>query len=312
MIIDPINQTKLYGLKNQFYEIINLYNRNKLPNKILLTGPKGVGKSTLAFHLINYIFSKNEEKTYDIKDNNINYQNKSFKLLHNGTHPNFHLIDVLDDNKFIEISQIRKMILYTNKSSFDNRPKIILINNVERLNKNSVNALLKITEEPNDNIYFIFIHDSNKKILKTLTSRCIYFKINLSFDSTIEITNHILDQNIVELINSDFLSYYYTPGNFVNLVNFSKKNNINLKTLELKKFLSFLIDGNYYKIDSYIKVSIYDFIELYFLKIFINSNFKNSIMSLYENFTTKIHETNQFNLDKESLFMEFKLKILNE
>ncbi len=76
MIIEPIKQTKLYGLKNQFYEIINLYNRNKLPNKILLTGPKGVGKSTLAFHLINYIFSRNEEKTYDIKNNNINSQNK--------------------------------------------------------------------------------------------------------------------------------------------------------------------------------------------------------------------------------------------
>ena len=43
--------------------------------------------------------------------------------------------------------------------------KIILIDNVENLNLNSVNALLKIIEEPNENIIFILIHDLTKKNL---------------------------------------------------------------------------------------------------------------------------------------------------
>ena len=119
----------------------------------------------------------------DICKDQINENNRSFKLLQNGSHPNFYLVDTLDEKKFIEISQIRKMIDYTNKSSFNNEPRIILIDNIENLNKSSINALLKVAEEPGNNIYFIFIHNHSKKILNTLKSRCISFKINLFISS---------------------------------------------------------------------------------------------------------------------------------
>jgi len=45
------------------------------------------------------------------------------------------------------------MITYTNMSTFNNQARFILIDNIEHLNKNSVNALLKIIEEPNDNVF---------------------------------------------------------------------------------------------------------------------------------------------------------------
>ena len=75
MNIKPSLQTKLYGLTEIFGEIVNLYNCNKLPNKILFTGLKGSGKSTLAYHYINYIFSINEKHSYDVNSNEINIQN---------------------------------------------------------------------------------------------------------------------------------------------------------------------------------------------------------------------------------------------
>ena len=71
MNIKPILQKKLYGLNLIFNEIVNLSNSNKLPNKILFSGPKGSGKSTLAYHFINYIFSINENQSYDVKFNEI-------------------------------------------------------------------------------------------------------------------------------------------------------------------------------------------------------------------------------------------------
>ena len=67
------------------------------------------------------------------------------------------------------------------------------------LNINSINALLKILEEPNKNINFILIHN-NKKILSTLLSRCINFKINLSNKDYIKISNQLLDNNLNNLI----------------------------------------------------------------------------------------------------------------
>ena len=169
MNIKPSLQTKLYGLTEIFGEIVNLYNCDKLPNKILFTGSKGSGKSTLAYHFINYIFSINEKHSYDVNSNEINIQNNSFKLIKNCSHPNFHLIDLLDGKKIIEISQIRKAISYSQKSSFDNNYKIVLIDKIEFLNLYSANALLKIMEEPNEKLLFILIHDNSKRIIKHKT-----------------------------------------------------------------------------------------------------------------------------------------------
>ena len=61
MILTPINQTKLFGLGKFINELIRLYENDNLPNKILLSGQKGQGKSTLAYHFINYVLSKNEK-----------------------------------------------------------------------------------------------------------------------------------------------------------------------------------------------------------------------------------------------------------
>ena len=55
MNLKPINQTILYGFNKTFNDLVKLYNVNSLPNKILFSGQKGIGKSTLSYHLINYI-----------------------------------------------------------------------------------------------------------------------------------------------------------------------------------------------------------------------------------------------------------------
>ena len=173
MNLEPSENTSIYGYKYFFNEITELYNNRKMPNKILLSGKKGSGKATFAYHLVNFFLSKNEELKYNLTENKINPENKSFKLLQNSSHPNFYLIDLLAEKKNIDVAQIRGMISYTNKSTFNNQDRFIMIDNVEYLNKNSINALLKIIEEPNENIYFILIANSEKNILPTLKSRCI-------------------------------------------------------------------------------------------------------------------------------------------
>ena len=156
MSLSSINQTNLYGLDNQLNQLVNLYENNKLPKQLLLSGQKGIGKCTMAYHLINFVLSKDEELPYNLKNFTINTENKSFKLIQNGSNPNFILVDVQDEKKSIDILQIRHLIENLNKSSFNLKPRFILIDNIENLNLNSVNALLKILEEPNDNIIFYF------------------------------------------------------------------------------------------------------------------------------------------------------------
>jgi DNA polymerase-3 subunit delta' len=312
MYIKSSKNKKLYGMRHNFNQIINLYNEEKMPNKILLSGKKGVGKATLAYHVINHILSTNEDHKYNQNDMIINENNRSYKLLQNNSHPNFHLIDLIDEKKIIDIAQIREMITYTNKSSFDNMPRFILIDNIENLNKNSVNALLKIVEEPNEKTFFILIHNNEKYILPTLKSRCLIFKINFSFEESINILNLILGKNIFDLINRDLISHYDTPGEIISLVNFANEKKINLNDYTLKKILILLIDNSYYKKNKYIKDLIVNFIELFFLKEYSLSITKNALLSTYHNFIDKIYNTEKYNLDEESLFLEFKSKLLNE
>ena len=113
------------------------------------------------------------------------------------------------------------------------------------------------------------------------------------------------------MINIDLINYYNSPGNYLNLINFAINNNINLKELDLKNFLDILIKDNHYKKNNFIKANIFNFIELYFLKILIKNKNKNFIIKNYTDMIYKNSNTSLFNLDYESLFMEFRSKILN-
>ncbi len=304
----PINQTKLFGLEKYINELIHLHESDNLPNKILLSGQKGQGKSTLAYHFINYVLSKNEKFAYDLKNFEINQDNHSFKTVLNKSNLNFYLIDIDEEKKNIDINQIRELISKLNKSSFNDKPRFILIDNIEFLNINSLNALLKILEEPALNVFFLLINN-NKKILSTLLSRCINFRISLSNNENLEIIDKLLSEEHKNKINNDIINYYFTPGNVFNLIKFAEENNYDLKNMDLNFLLKTLINNNHYKKDNRVKIFIYDLIEFYFAKL--NSTSSNNVYKKYNYFLQRIINTKKFNLDEESLFIEFENKILN-
>tara|TARA_B100001540_G_C15789803_1_gene634862 strand:+ start:652 stop:1584 length:933 start_codon:yes stop_codon:yes gene_type:complete len=306
--IKPNNQKKLIGLDNYINELINLSKNDKLPNKILLSGLKGIGKSTLAYHLINFVLSQDDDFKYDEINFKINENNKTFKTIQNKSNPNFNLIDIKDDKKNIDINQIRKLISNLNKSSFNNKLRFVLIDNVEYLNINSVNSLLKVIEEPNINIHFILINN-NKKILPTLSSRCLNFKVSLTHHECLEISKKLLKDQLDDLINEDLLDYYFTPGNLYKLVKFAENNNYNLMNVSLNDFLKLIIKDNQYKKDDSLKYLFFDLIEHYFRKI--NLTITSNIYDKYSYFLKRISDTKTFNLDEESLFTEFEEEILD-
>ena len=305
------NQKKLFNYNKLFSTFANLYDKNNLPNKMIFSGKKGIGKATFAYHLVNYIFTKNEEFKYDLKNFEINSLNKSHHLISNNSHPNFYLIDLLDDKKNIEISQIRNMYKYVNKSAFNNKERIILINNAESLNLNSANALLKVIEEPNDNVFFILIYDNSKKILETINSRCLKFNFYLSSNSCVETVNNLIDNDVYKLINKELLNYYYTIGDIINLLNLSNSLKLDISKISLKNLLLNIIEKNYYKNNPYAKNYIYNYVDLYFLNL-INFNIKkNKVAVFYEEFIKKIYFLKKFNLDEESFFIKLKAQVLN-
>ena len=100
------------------------------------------------FHFKSKKINKNLNKTkqvfdnfkYDLENYRINQYNRSFKLIQKLVHPNFYQIDLEYGKKMIEIEKIRKSFNFSNRSSFNNQKRIILINNINHLSKSSANA----------------------------------------------------------------------------------------------------------------------------------------------------------------------------
>ncbi len=308
MNVVPSNQKNLFEHEKLLETLYELYKKGDLPNKILFSGEKGIGKATLAYHLINAIQSENEEYSYNKKNFQINPNNKSFKLIQNKSNPNFYLIDTIEKKNNIDIEQIRELIFNLNKSSFNNNPRFVLIDNIELLNSNSINALLKTLEEPNHGINFILINN-NKKITPTLKSRCLNFKIVLTFNQSLKVVNQIFEDNVYNIVNEELINYYLTPGQLLKIIEFSQYNSIDIKNIVLKDFLKIIIKDKIYKKDKSFNELIYSYIELYFRKnISVN---KINLLDSYRIFVKKISDLKVYNLDEETFFIEFEEKILN-
>ena len=243
----PINQLKLYGYGNYFNFFCKLFNKNKLPNTILFTGLKGLGKSTFAYHFINYLFSLNESNNYSTDNLLINSDNKSYKLLTANLHPNFFMLEGGKNNESIKIDDVRNLLSFLNKSTYNYNKKIVLIDNAESLNLSSSNSLLKSLEEPPENTFFFIINDSSSKILNTIKSRSIEFKFYFSFQDKKEILKKIiLDYEIAFNMNDiEDLIFFDSPGNILKFLLIM--NEANIESVQNKRLvISYLIcaDGN--------------------------------------------------------------------
>ena len=119
-------------------DLIALYKVNRLPSKIILSGKKGIGKSLIVKNFLYNVFNDENSKL----------------LINNNTHTNILNLNKKNEKKIIEIEQIREILKFTNRSSFNNKSRFIIIDDAEFLNINSSNALLKSLEEPNNNVFF--------------------------------------------------------------------------------------------------------------------------------------------------------------
>ena len=109
-IISAKNQLQLFGYDDYFNFFIKLFHKNKLPNTILLSGLKGCGKATFAYHFINYLLSYREKDKYSVNNFTINPDNQSYKSLCNYTHPNFFLLENIDHEENIKIDNVRNIL----------------------------------------------------------------------------------------------------------------------------------------------------------------------------------------------------------
>ena len=312
-ILDPKMQIELFGYEYYFQMFVEMFNKKKLPNTILLTGDKGMGKATFVYHFINYILSKEEKNKYLLPNFTINQENMSYKNICSNIHPNVYLLENDYKTEATGIDDIRKAIKFLNKTTFNLNLKIVLIDNVENLNLNSTNALLKSLEEPDQNTYFFIINNNTNKLIETIRSRCIEFKIFFSpLEKAAILKNLLFQYKNDNLLNNYPINNFDTPGNYLRILNIIEDKNINTFNNKLLS-IQFFIEKFKLQKDPFILNVISRFVELFYNELI--SNGKKNLSYYYNNkfiILDKINETKKFNLDKNNLFTYLLGKIENE
>ena len=298
------NQLRLYGYEDYFDSFVNLYRKNKFPNTILLSGPKGSGKATFAYHFINYLLSYNELNKYSVDNMSINPKNNSYKSLCNNINPNFSLLenDMLDEN--IKIDKVRNILNFLYKSTYSSNIKIILIDNAEYLNVHSSNALLKVLEESNNRTFFFIIQNNHSKILNTIKSRCIEFKFFFTFTEKKNILKNIIKpyEDVFGLKTIDDSFYFDTPGNILKYLLIFKDSDIDLSNDKLECIL-YLIDKYKHKYNTQLLTFISLLIELFYKDLSLKNNKNLNLYSINKfKLLNQINDAKKFNLDKKNLF----------
>lgn len=207
---DSKKTLNLVGHKKNFNFFKDLILKDMLPKVIMLSGEKGIGKATLINHIMHFYF---EKKNYDENNNKILKRTHFTELYENDSFSN---IIYLKGSEFknTKIEDIRILKSNLLKTTLNNDKRFIILDDVENFNTNSLNALLKLIEEPGANNYFILINNKTKPLLETIKSRSLEIKIILDEESRKKIISFLL-KNFEQKIslNEDLVAT--TPGNFV-------------------------------------------------------------------------------------------------
>ena len=165
----PKNFNELIGQDIMVQTITNSIKLNKLPNAYLLTGIRGVGKTTTARLIAKAL---NCNKNF-LKEDNCNCNN--CEEIANSKH-----LDVLEMDAASKtgIDDVRELIESSKYNPTSARYKIFIIDEVHMLSKQAFNGLLKTLEEPPPHLKFIFATTEVKKIPVTIISRCQRFDLH--------------------------------------------------------------------------------------------------------------------------------------
>ena len=305
-IFNPINSLKLFSVDNQFNTFISLYKNQNFPKVILLTGEKGIGKFTLMFHFINYVLSLNSEYSYNLDDLLINEKNAFYKRILINTEQNFNYIGSSKPNP-ATIEDIRNMKKKFSKSPLNNQPRFTILDDVELLNINAANALLKLIEEPSIYDYFILINNKKQKMIETLHSRSIEVKIFLENEQKNLIFNSL--RNNFEIKNNYYDKYikFTTPGMLVRFLSLFEK----LKIKEEENFydiISKFLDQFKKSKDTLFLDAINFLLDIKFSQLAMDKNAKVlEILETKKKLTNLFYQYRNFNLNSDTVFNQFKI-----
>ena len=307
-INNPFQSIKLISMNKYFNEMVQLYDTGSFPKVLLLSGKKGIGKFTLVFHFLNYIYSQKEKTNYNVEDKLIDTSSIFYNSILNESCSDVIFLQA-EEGKNIKIDDVRNLKAVLSRSTLSDNPRFVIIDEVEFLNSNSANALLKTLEEPGTNNYFILINNQQAKLIETISSRCLKNNIYLKLEQKSKIIEYLLENKKINLMidNKNNL----TPGLFINYNILLEKYKINTRDniyLVLKRLLhAYKKDKN----KTLINLSIFLVDQFFFTLINKSENDIDFLINLKSIIINKINDFIVYNLNINTVLNTIELKLKN-
>jgi DNA polymerase-3 subunit delta' len=153
--------------------------RRRRHHGLILSGPRGIGKASLAYRIAETLFARQGEPDMFGSTQGV-ASSPETALIRAGTHPDMMVIEPDTDKATARISveQIRRVPPFLAHTPSRGRRRMVIIDSLDEMNFNGANAMLKTLEEPPEQALIILIHHCTIPLLPTIRSRCQIARIS--------------------------------------------------------------------------------------------------------------------------------------
>ena len=191
----PRNFDDLIGQESMVRTLHNAFETGRIAHAFMLTGVRGVGKTTTARILaraLNYQTDSQDAPQIDLNEMGIHCAE-----IMSGNHVDIIEMDAASTNGIDDIREIIESVRYRPAAA---RYKVFIIDEVHMLSTQAFNGLLKTLEEPPPHVKFIFATTEIRKVPVTVLSRCQRFDLRrLSQEETLLLLNKVCTGEAVSL-----------------------------------------------------------------------------------------------------------------
>lgn len=180
----------LYGQAKAEQEFLTAFNAGHLHHAWLITGPQGIGKATLAWHMARFLLTQpiraeeghglfGEELTPTMPESlDVDEFHPVAARITALSEPRLKLLrrawdDKKDKHKtVITIDEVRVLKNFLMMSAADGGRRVVIVDSADEMNTSASNALLKLLEEPPADVTLLLISHQPSALLPTIRSRC--------------------------------------------------------------------------------------------------------------------------------------------